>query len=76
MSLFNEPWIYWRDQCLCCKNANKTDSCKRNQKFMNKLLQLYNEYIGTCEFKCDYFDYDDEKYKKNVKWCNNGENNT
>lgn len=63
MSLFKEPWIYWRDQCQCCSNNGKMEDCTRNQKFMLKLGKMYNEYIGTCEFKCDYFAYDEEKYK-------------
>lgn len=64
MSLFKEPWVYWLDQCKCCKRQNKTDSCERNQKFMQTLSSMYKDYIGTCEFKCDYFEYDENKYQQ------------
>lgn len=56
-------WIYWYDQCKYCKNQNKTDSCERNQKFMRTLNNMYHNYLGTVDFKCDYFQIDEEKEK-------------
>lgn len=66
--LFEDPWIYWPHQCDLCQNQGSKyfeKECERNQKFMEKLKNRYGEYLGTCEFKCDYFSFDEEKFKNN-----------
>ena len=58
-------WIHWPEQCQCCSKSWTTEYCDRNQSFMKKLNGMYQEYLGTVEFKCDYFVPDLEKIKEN-----------
>jgi hypothetical protein len=61
-------WIYWPEQCQYCSKSWTTEHCGRNQTFMRKLNGMYHEYLGSLEFKCDYFTPDEEKIKdKNEK---------
>lgn len=54
----DEIFIYWPEQCKYCLKALNTTYCGKNQAFMKKLNSMYREYIGTVEFKCDYFSLD------------------
>lgn len=59
--MINYPEIYWPEQCEYCYKALNTSHCVRNQGFMKKLQGMYKEYLGTVEFKCDYFSLDPAK---------------
>ena len=67
-NILDKGWIYWKDQCMYCKNKYRTDVCFRNMEFMKKLNSMWKEYIGTVNFKCDYFENNEEDYNvlKNV----------
>ena len=56
-------FIHWPKQCEYCSKSWTTEHCARNQSFMRKLNGMYNEYLGSLEFKCDYFTPDKEKIK-------------
>lgn len=56
-------FIYWPEQCQYCSKSWTTEHCGRNQTFMRKLNGMYQEYLGSLEFKCDYFTPDKEKIK-------------
>lgn len=56
-------FIHWPKQCEYCSKSWTTEHCARNQSFMRKLNGMYNEYLGSLEFKCDYFTPDQEKIK-------------
>lgn len=56
-------FIYWPEQCQYCSKSWTTEHCGRNQSFMRKLNGMYQEYLGSLEFKCDYFAPDEEKIK-------------
>ena len=56
-------FIYWPEQCEYCSKSWTTEHCARNQSFMRKLKGMYQEYLGTLEFRCDYFTPDKEKIK-------------
>lgn len=66
-----EVWIYWPEQCKLCKgyffnSENKPCNRERTEEFINNLRQLEHhtkEVWGSLEFKCDYFNLDEEKYK-------------
>lgn len=68
----DHPEIYWNEQCLYCLRALNTTYCDRNQVFMKKLDSMYNEYLGTVDFKCDYFSVDKKKLEKYQKGCCEG----
>ena len=57
-------FIYWPEQCKYCSRSWTTEHCARNQSFMRKLNGMYQEYLGTVEFKCDYFVPDLDKIKE------------
>jgi hypothetical protein len=59
--MIGEPSIYWPEQCQFCLRALNTSHCDRNQAFMRKLDSMNREYLGTVEFKCDYFSVDKQK---------------
>ena len=56
-------FIHWPKQCDYCSKSWTTEHCARNQSFMRKLNGMYNDYLGSLEFKCDYFTPDKEKIK-------------
>ena len=67
--------IYWSEQCKYCKryyekstnteyNRIINEDCQRNQAFIQKLRGTYNDYLGTLDFKCDYFILDEDKYNE------------
>lgn len=60
----NGTWIYWSDQCKYCSKSWTTEYCVRNQMFMEKLKGMYHEYLGSLEFKCDYFTPDLDKIEE------------
>lgn len=62
--LIEGTFIYWSEQCKYCKKSWTTEHCGRNQSFMRKLNGMYQEYLGSLEFKCDYFVPDLEKIKE------------
>ena len=59
--LIDGTWIHWPNQCEYCSKSWTTEHCDRNQSFMRKINGMYNEYLGSLEFKCDYFTPDKEK---------------
>ena len=65
----NGTYIYWSDQCKYCSKAWSTEYCDRNQMFMEKLKGMYHEYLGSLEFKCDYFTPDLYKIDEEIKGC-------
>lgn len=67
----NGTYIYWSDQCKYCSKSWTTEPCVRNQMFMKKLKGMYHEYLGSLEFKCDYFipDLDKIEEKQNKECC-------
>lgn len=67
--MINYPEIDWPEQCKFCLRALNTTHCDRNQAFMKKLNNMYHEYLGKIEFKCDYFSVDEKKLKKNQRGC-------
>lgn len=62
--MIGHPEIYWHEQCQYCQRSINTSHCNRNQNFMKKLKSMYNEYLGTVEFRCDYFHKDPLKNNK------------
>ena len=58
-----------------CSKSWTTEHCARNQSFMRKLNGMYQEYLGSLEFKCDYFtpDLDKIKEKQQCECCCCGE---
>lgn len=54
-------FIYWPEQCQYCSKSWTSEHCARNQSFMRKINGMYNEYLGSLEFKCDYFTPDKDK---------------
>lgn len=56
-------FIYWPEQCEYCSKSRTTEHCTRNQSFMRKLNGMCYDYLGSLEFKCDYFTPDKEKIK-------------
>lgn len=62
--MIDHPEIYWPEQCKFCLRALNTTYCDRNQAFMKKLNSMYHEYLGTVEFKCDYFSVDKREMEK------------
>ena len=65
--MINNPNIYWPEQCKFCLRALNTTYCDKNQTFMKKLEGMYHEYVGTVEFKCDYFSVDKKKLEEKLK---------
>ena len=65
----NGTYIYWSDQCKYCSKSWTTKYCVRNQMFIDKLKGMYNEYLGSLEFKCDYFTPDLDKIEEQNKGC-------
>ena len=67
----NGTWIYWSEQCKYCSKSWTTEYCDLNQMFMEKLKGMYHEYLGSLEFKCDYFtpDLDKIEEKRNKECC-------
>ena len=83
----NYPDIYWNEQCKYCKRYHEksantefgrsiNEDCQRNQAFMQKLKGMYNEYLGTLDFKCDYFILDEDKYNEFKKLADVGCNSS
>lgn len=70
--MIDHPEIYWPEQCKFCLRALNTTYCDRNQAFMKKLDSMCHEYIGTVDFKCDYFSVDKNKLEKYQKGCYEG----
>ena len=64
--------IYWAEQCNYCLKSINTTHCSRNQAFIKKLSSMYNEYLGTVEFACDYFTVDKRKL---IELCESEKNN-
>ena len=66
-------FIYWPEQCQYCSKSWTTEYCDLNQSFMRKLkdIGMYQEYLGSLEFKCDYFtpDLDKIKEKQQCECC-------
>jgi hypothetical protein len=62
--LIEGTFIYWPEQCQYCSKSWTTEHCARNQSFMRKLNGMYQEYLGSLEFKCDYFTPDLDKIKE------------
>lgn len=69
-------WIYWPEQCNFCKGYhflsenNKPCDKEKMKEFITKLLDLEHctkGVYGSLEFKCDYFNLDDEKYTEFVQ---------
>lgn len=69
--LIEGTFIYWSEQCQYCSKSWTTEHCSRNQSFMRKLNGMYQEYLGSLEFKCDYFtpDLDKIKEKQQCECC-------
>lgn len=65
--MIGNPEIYWPEQCKFCLRALNTTYCDRNQAFMKKLDNMYHEYLGTVEFKCDYFSVDKKKLEESQR---------
>lgn len=62
---FGEKWIYWKDQCDICANA---ENCKYEVKdYIEQLdaVEPKTPVYGNLEFVCDYFYLDEDKYKAN-----------
>lgn len=57
----NGAFIHQSEQCQYCSKSWTTEHCARNQSFMRKLNGMYSEYLGSLEFKCDYFTPDKDK---------------
>lgn len=70
----DETFIYWPEQCEYCSKSQTTEHCARNQSFMRKLNGMYHDYLGSLEFKCDYFTPNKEKIqdKRNKEMTCNG----
>ena len=69
------PDIYWPEQCKYCKRLQIEDlnselgkiiskDCTRNKIFIEKLRGEYFDYLGTLDFRCDYFVLDEDKYNE------------
>lgn len=62
--MIEHPEIHWTEQCDYCQKSINTTHCNKNQTFMQKLKSMYKEFIGTLEFKCDYFKLDERELKR------------
>ena len=60
-------FIYWSEQCKYCSKSWTTEYCAKNQTFMRELNDMYNKYLGSLEFKCDYFTPDIDKIREEQK---------
>lgn len=60
-------FIYWPEQCKYCSKSWTSEHCARNQSFMRKLKGMYQEYLGSLEFKCDYFTPDFTKLTASIE---------
>lgn len=69
-------WIYWKEQCIYCKNRIKCEHIKRVQRYIKEIDAVSDRGVyGTLKWECDYFNFDEEEYiKKNYQEINGGYN--
>lgn len=71
----HRAWIYYPEQCSLCKgfifSNGKPCEKEKTKEFINSLLQLEHHtkgVYGSLDFKCDYFNLDEEAYKAS-RYC-------
>lgn len=67
-----DKWIHWEDQCKYCKNINNCEyhGCMKEYIHRLKQVKVNPPVYGSLSFVCDYFYFDEKKYKnRNLRNC-------
>lgn len=69
-------WIHWPEQCRYCNNEACNYIMKNNvEKYISNLLEVgkNTEFVyGSLRWRCDYFNFDKEKYMEDAQLESNG----
>lgn len=62
-----KKYVYYKKQCDFCTCKSKCDYEKKTRTFLETIsgvTSLANGVYGSLDFKCDYFNLNEEAYNK------------
>jgi len=69
-------WIWYPDQCKLCggfhfMSTNEPCDKEKTQRLIDDIRDLESRYhgvYGSIEFRCDYFNLDEEKWRQHQRY--------